>query len=131
MGADIHLKVEVLTESGWIDVPAPDHFDDGSYWGRQWYSGRNYADFSVLANVRNFREPTIVPIAEPRGLPDGLPRRGDEWDFGDHSFSWVTLAELMAYGPWPDFGGELKGLIPELQKLGDPENVRLVFGFDS
>lgn len=66
------------------------------------YHDRNYTVFSVLAGVRN--DGYVKPIAEPRGLPDDCakPREYDEndeggWDYGDHSQSWLTLAELQAY----------------------------------
>lgn len=87
------------------------------------YDGRNYAVFAMLAGVRNNYE--IVPVAEPRRLPgdmcselkaladetvqaalsekerDDLYTRlrrsyGAGW-LGDHSYSWLTLRELLAY----------------------------------
>lgn len=86
-----------------------------------WYSDRNYRLFAVLADVRNgygfAGTPTgipITPIATPRGLPtdlnvpsqvydeDGEEIGGvDAFDFGDHSFSYLTLTEILSYG-WDD-----------------------------
>lgn len=89
--------------------------------------GRNYVVFAILAGVRNGfgfagveTHNPIEPIAEPRGLPcdfelrDGMfakhgwlsdefyekcPEEKDRdlvW-FGDHSFSWLTLQEVMGF----------------------------------
>ena len=180
MGTDIHIVAEVFRDGRWhlADVDVPD--------------GRNYWAFAVLADVRNgygfagsdTGEP-LKPISEPRGLPDDLslelraPPENEEVDtpwLGDHSFSWVTLEELLAYdldapltlhgrvtpedakrwqeegippgASWRLFGEE--GLVPlawqkpirdcaplitelinAIRDLGEPKNVRLVFGFDS
>lgn len=93
---------------------------------------RNYLRFAILANVRNghgfagvFTHEPLEPIAEPRGLPKDLetppyerpqymdefykehPEHDDEEEefwFGDHSFSWVTLREMMDY----DYDHELQ-----------------------
>ncbi len=102
MGCDIHPYAEVYENGKWerADVEVPDD--------------RNYWTFGILANVRNGygfagvdTGDAVRPISEPRGLPDdratfdtdGKYEYGDKayvW-FGDHSFSWLTLAELKAY----------------------------------
>jgi hypothetical protein len=88
------------------------------------YGDRNYDLFAMLADVRNGHGFAGVdtgdgfqPIAKPRGLPDDLSaellaaHRDDDNDesyddqrealgcgwVGDHSFSWLTLRELLAY----------------------------------
>lgn len=88
------------------------------------FGDRNYRLFTVLAGVRNgygfAGVPThtpIEPLSEPRGLPedialhesedeDSAARRDGEsaldfaergWIFGDHSFSFATLRELLDY----------------------------------
>jgi len=89
------------------------------------YDERHYDVFAVLADVRNgtgfagvLTGYPVPPISEPRGLPDDFeckcPRYTDDeypddeddssseysqWAMGEHSFSWVTLRELMEY-PW-------------------------------
>lgn len=99
--------------------------DDGWYATHmryQPYDGRNYDLFAVLADVRNgsgfagcVTGERITPISEPRGFPEDLSPTVRAWAedrddlsdeerdamlwMGDHSFSWVTLAELLAY-PW-------------------------------
>jgi hypothetical protein len=68
------------------------------------YNDRNYTVFSVLAGVRN--DGYITPIDKPRGLPDdathatGKDEDGDDkarWEHGDHSFTWLTLREVLDY----------------------------------
>jgi hypothetical protein len=190
MGTDIHIAVEIRKPDGWhlIDVPVTEN--------------RNYRAFAVLANVRNGygfagsdTGDEVTPISEPRGLPDDMspelrhkledderaaPAFEDEdeqyfW-LGDHSFSWVTLKEMLDYdldapvtvrgyvseqaardyrekgilpgssAGWTSLPGFVKlewqvplrqsaslvgQLIEEIRDLGKPEDVRLVFGFDS
>lgn len=112
MGTDIHSVAQVRRKwrpSGWVTVverPAGD--------------GRNYDTFAVLANVRNgvgfagVSTGEAWPIIdEPRGLPKDFklhdytdPDYPDEgpmegyhgttWMMGDHSHSWVTLAEMKS-----------------------------------
>src|SRR3990167_3925161 len=104
MGTDVHVVAEVRKDGVWhlADVVVPDD--------------RNYWTFAILANVRNdfgfsgvHTGKAVRPIAEPRGLPDDLSegarrKRGADIDneesclcYGDHSFSYVTLQELLAY----------------------------------
>ncbi len=83
-----------------------------------WYSERNYACFAILADVRNGRGfagiktgDGYVPITPRRGVPDDLsPDVDQDRDLGDHSFSWLTVKELLAY----DWGRRTRnyGVIP-------------------
>ena len=84
------------------------------------YDGRNYKVFTALAGVRCCEG--IVPICEPRGLPDcpdtayfdeGIKIDGNFIELisshrsgsieekgywlGDHSYSWLLLSEVLAY----------------------------------
>lgn len=97
-----------------------------SYYPRRaqvtWFDHRNYDAFAILANVRNGHGfagiPTgggFVPISDPRGLPDDLSPEVRKLDYmsrpedddthedehdvnlGDHSQSWLSLEELLAY----------------------------------
>lgn len=91
-----------------------------------WYDGRNYNLFSMLADVRNGHGfagvPTgggFVPISMPRGLPDDV-KKGiydeevedyvDGFYYGDHSFSHLSLKELLDYD-WTQVS-RLCGVIP-------------------
>lgn len=116
MGCDIHMRIERRVDGQWVDVPYADSWDlkwRKDYWRpgeillSDEFDGRNYDLFGILANVRNGTwGEEFTPIAEPRGWPPDSPTNphgGDDDDEnfwgGDHSFSWVTLAELEAY-PW-------------------------------
>ena len=63
------------------------------------FGWRSYSVFAFLAGVRNYSG--ITPISEPRGLPDDLklPAEDDDVDawLGDHSYSWLSVAELDAF----------------------------------
>lgn len=105
MGCDISAAIERRVDDRWTaDQPLK--------------LARNYHLFGILAGVRRDHE----PIAPPRGLPGDLdPKscahphhkdpggccRGGADEFGDHTHSWLTLAELRAYD-WtktlPDMG---------------------------
>lgn len=98
--------------------------------------GRNYRVFAMLAGVRNgtgfagvYTHEPLEPIAEPRGLPDDLGTKGhdysgdetreipyDEWEFGDHSFSHVTLKEILDWPGW-EKGLEMGGLVDKVEYL--------------
>src|SRR5678815_3673304 len=119
MGCDIHLRVQKRVGSDWVFVEdqIPDKYSDKGHTRPDvWYSGRNYDLFGILAGVRNGRGfagcdtgDGFIPIAEPRGLPeefsseyvDRVDQEDGDYDyqfwFGDHSHSWLTLAELLNY----------------------------------
>jgi hypothetical protein len=79
------------------------------------YTGRNYALFSLLADVRNTRSTgnmfdasmqyeerdSILPLAEPRGVPKNASKRwkryAKRWGTNLHSESYFTLQELIDY----------------------------------
>ena len=113
MGCDIHGRVQRrYSETGkYADIGPME--DD-----------RNYKVFAMLAGVRNgfgfagvATHSRLVPVSEPRGLPadleliDGdsvkLHRYNDddelveygEW-LGDHSHSWLSLSEILAWDGW-------------------------------
>ena len=103
MGTDIELYVEKRVNGKWLAAdlwqPAGDATNSLKVpWDFQFYRGREYALFAILADVRNNG---YVPIAEPRGLPsDVCPEIAaasaylpDELS----SYSYLTLAELMGY----------------------------------
>lgn len=96
MGTDIHMVVQFRRNGHW-----------GTVGGRR-YRTRHYDVFGMLADVRNGSGFAGVdtgngftPIATPpRGFPDGFTTDEDDHEgvwMGDHSFSWVTLRELLDY----------------------------------
>lgn len=94
MGCDIHGVFQKKTSEGWEDVETEYEFN------------RHYYLFATLAGVRNGRGfagiPThspVVPISEPRGVPDDMEIYNDEYGgnfMGDHSHSWLTGQEILA-----------------------------------
>ena len=111
MGCDIHINCEIKTSDGYWENC--DFFTiDPTYKSlkgdperppkwliKQVDVGRNYALFGVLAGVRDRSHPMI---SEPRGIPDNISKqtkkrylRESEW--GCHSYSWLTLKELLDY----------------------------------
>ncbi|MEU7978347.1 hypothetical protein AB0B63_07415 [Micromonospora sp. NPDC049081] len=152
MGCDIHAFVETRTGDTW--KYAGDAFPDNEYPDDRhcpFDGARSYGLFGFLADVRNYsRVPVISP---PRDLPaDVSPEvraKSDRWDTDGHSHTWLTLAELVGFDyeqtffdqrakeepevtTVRDFLGEWYfGRLALLSKLGAPENVRIVFWFDS
>lgn len=85
MGCDIHINAQKIDGGRWVNVAGS--FAEGS----APFDWRSYGMFGFLADVRNYS--AVPPISEQRGLPDGC----DPDDFGDHSFSWLSVAELAAF----------------------------------
>lgn len=226
MGTDIHPLVQRRKNenSEWEFVTIPGAAEKA--WDKrdaepilQGLTGRNYQLFAVLGNVRNGYGFAGVVTGEPipfisdcRGLPSDFTEQktvrfnkyASKWsddeeeqmDYGDHSITWMTLAELLAYDwnrsivkvgvislkqfqqwdgitPPEIYSGGVWGqnivtisekdarestipknvevyvqiswrtsikdrcklfvehVIPWLQTLGEPDNIRLIVGFDS
>jgi hypothetical protein len=86
-----------------------------------WNFDRHYNSFSILGNVRNGygfagcdTGDGFVPVSDGRDLPDDacevtrtLYSNGD---LGDHSFTYVTLKELLEYEHW-DRQTKLRGVV--------------------
>lgn len=123
MGTDIHG----FLESRWSRK------DGSGQWLRECEieDSRNYRVFAALADVRNgygfAGVPThqpLKPIAEPRGLPDDRTKGYGEdvdYEFGDHSFSWLTLDEITKWTGWDQELHE-QGWIDRNQYAGWLEN---------
>lgn len=141
MGCDIHSGIEVRETNGpyigkW--VPGIDFGADGSETdGEPAFAPveeRHYTLFGLMAGVRDKDQ---TPLVEPRGLPEDISPWMKKWsdDWGAHSHSWLSLAELEA---WEDrlFGELLEVALPVMRaiqsrKVVSSEDVRLVFFFDS
>ncbi|MDR6777003.1 MULTISPECIES: hypothetical protein [Paenibacillus] len=113
----------------------------------EFYSGdRNYDLFSILSNTRN--DHNLKFISLPRGLPvDISPELSevafeDKDDFYDHS--WLLLKDLINF-KWDEnyycdqfmeyrnimntCSNFINETIPKLLKLGNAEDVRVIFWF--
>lgn len=115
MGTDIHFYVERRENGRWVSADKwtleTQYLEEGQEpyltvgYRDHFYSNRNYDVFAILADVRNGRGFAGVDtgdgfeiIAEPRGLPhDMSPELTREAQGCDHTPSWVTVAELMAF----------------------------------
>lgn len=137
MGTDIHPRIEVKRDGRWIDITGDldTRWESGCWENpRPWnhLDNRNYTLFSVLANVRNGygfagvdRGDPLPPISDNRGIPKDSPWFNDpdeQWNLGDHSFTWVTLKELLDY----NWGRELvaRGVVSEQEYTGMREEKR-------
>ena len=142
MGTDIHMVVQARRNNRWETVATG-------------YDDRNYRLFAALANVRNGRGfagvdtgDEIPYISDSRGFPSDFQVK-DEMDMGYHDFSHCTLQELLDYD-WnqptvirgvvsSEHSISLREMIGQdwfefmdlLKEHGSPDEVRLVFGFDS
>lgn len=122
MGCDIHIQLEVrdYETHKWRHVPGPFscyicnetgrkkdgdpcHWCDGKGFSNYLFHDRRYHLFGILAGVRS---DVFPPIVTPRGFPknltaelkDAIDDSKDEYFYiGDHSHSWLTLAELEQY----------------------------------
>lgn len=113
MGCDIHIQIERRVKGTWQRVPwvddfrrqypqfYPDVYAESPLVMPDQFERRNYNLFGVLANVRNgtWGDP-LPPIAAPRGAPSDSSIHDDDL-LGEHSLSYVTLAELITY-PWDE-----------------------------
>lgn len=145
MGCDIHgvFQKRDAGTGEWRDVSS-------TY--EQW---RQYGLFGVLAGVRHYPTPPLVPIAEQRGYPPGFmlldddehpvesldavdPRRrawGETelvvW-MGDHSHSWLSGEEILEWAARFTQFAENYDFFAEVRRLQEEHGeVRFVFGFDS
>ena len=108
---------------------------DDSYWNNsEYYHGRNYAVFSILANVRNYGDSFGY---DPKGIPDDASDSYsymlDRWKGDYHSPSYFTLTELIEMN-WDrfDYVEEFKGTIEKMKEIDDNyDNVRCCFFFDN
>ena len=163
MGCDIHSRVQVRKDGIWETVEDelfPMRFEwAGHTHTKEPFEWRSYGMFGFLADVRNYSH--VPPISQPRGLPVGLNTDSDDYEFGDHSFSWLGLEELLTFnydavfedrrcmrdGNGAADSGVGNGVQTTFRKFlgpdffrdieimrglaNDPADIRIVFGFDN
>lgn len=102
MSTDIYIFAETYNNNKWnlskIKIPRD----------------RNYNTFAILANMRNNlytkkrkrdennnEDDWLIPISDPKGLAEniskGLQREYFKDHLGDHSYSYITLKEMLDY----------------------------------
>jgi hypothetical protein len=108
MGTDIHAFAERRGPAGWEPCYEPGETTEGEPVFLRFYCGqeRNYELFAILAGVRRLTNDGFQAIALCKGLPDDLSpavREAAESPDGlwGHSYTWLTLQELLAY-PWSE-----------------------------
>jgi len=100
MGCDIHIYTETLNKETniWTNCDLYTRNGDGDLFRHEWYQGRYYELFMLLAHgVRG-----DVPWGrELQGFPDDASTDAKEayaeWDCDAHSPSWITLNDLIIY----------------------------------
>ena len=104
MGTDIHMIAEVRKNGKWETIL--DNIFNG--WTDEKtcvpYQFRNYNLFAILANVRNgvgfggcITGETLNYISLPKGYPDDMDERSEEFLSYEHSGSWLTLKEIFDF----------------------------------
>jgi hypothetical protein len=147
MGCDIHVITEVKENDKW-------RRDD--YTPFDW---RSYSLFGFLADVRNYDR--CEPLTKLRGFPEDSSTSVTDDDLWDtHSHSYVILKELLDFDYAKTFwnrritrgndgaalaekgegeiisyqnnlGSSFFEDLDKLRELGEPEDVRILFCFDS
>ena len=131
---DKHLDWYDANEKGLLPYP----FSDSPY------GGRCYRLFGVLAGVRDTSIEMIVPDRYnelPDDVSDELKHMSDDYGYDAHSHNYLTLRELMDSKYYKMSSEKLnnmgidsyffKTMVPDLQKFGKPDEIRIIFWFDN
>lgn len=158
MGCDIHTLIEVKVDGKWTPFKEQIFVDQFEKPSMEPFDWRSYRMFGVLAGVRNYS--AIPPIKVPIGLPKDFNNDDPELWIGDHSFTWYYLKELLEFdwdkecedrrvsmeiapGETCELGQGVKTTYREMvgerffrdlrimKERFDPENTRIIIGFDS
>lgn len=132
--ADDHLHWYEADRKGLLPYPYSD----------QPYGGRCYGLFGALAGVRDTSVEMIVPDRQftlPDDVSDEIQDISDGFGMDGHSHNYLTLKELMESKYYKMSSEELekmdidsyffKVMVPDLQKFGKPEDIRIVYWFDN
>lgn len=98
MGCDIHLFCERYNKESkrWENLSLYKKNDNGTFDAVDVYIGRDYELFGLLAGVRSYTNPFVIP----RGIPDDLSCEvAKEYGSGEyfHTPTWYDYCELHAY----------------------------------
>ena len=106
MSCDIHLHTEVKINGKWHHYGMP-------------HVHRDYRVFAKMAGVRNYAGGP-VPIAEPRGIPEGVTELTrfdcEEWGSDGHTHSWLDAKEIALL--YAFINDELKLVDRQIGKVG-------------
>jgi hypothetical protein len=118
MGCDEHWNVEKRIDGNWVRaeplVPNSYRFEptDPEMVREDWGPGRNYNLFGILADVRNGYgfagcelgdgfEPILGRENPTRCMPEDATHetreRADDWGDDGHSYTWLSLRELVTF----------------------------------
>lgn len=111
MGCDINAAVEYRTgaDQPWQCAQFPDKLYGQYDWHDKPFTfecdfSRDYDLFAILGNVRNGSGFAGIktgegfePMSDDRGVPDDISDEASEVLSNEHSATWVTLAEILAY----------------------------------
>jgi len=113
MGCDIHPAIEYRTNtpegvSAWIAVTVPNpyfgKYEDEPETRSALDIDRDYDLFAILGNVRNGRGfagcdmgDGFIPMSDGRGVPEDISDEARSALSDEHSATWVTLSEILAY----------------------------------
>lgn len=144
MGTDIHAWPQYRNKYGaWVDIDIKSKVEP-------MWNFRNYGAFAILADVRN--KIGVTPLLPRRGIPIDFKTRADDesnydlidtWDY--HSWHWYTLEELITFNydaiahNGISYRDMLHYALKDVNTLLtwarereiEPEDVRVVFAFDS
>jgi hypothetical protein len=153
MGTDIWMYAEKREAASWKPCfPLKTNEYGNPEMTTVYRNGRNYELFRILADVERLTNQGFGSICAPRGLPDDLsPELRILTEFMEelaregavyaHNYSWLLLRELLEFA-WKEKKHKghtlaeycsvfVRRTIPLLQRYGGPDDVRIVFWFDS
>lgn len=119
MGTDIHMLLEVKRDGAWVCIPPTEskpefgimagrchcHYETakacpscgGTDKSLEWYGHRNYTLFYDALGKNGCDELDCETLFhDSRGMPKDASDISDHYELWEHSFSWGTLAELLA-----------------------------------
>lgn len=113
MGCDIHAAIEYRNGNRWHALLIPNKYfgrwEDEKKMTAKLPINRDYDLFAILANVRNghgfagvktgdgFDSITGTDTVPLRGVPEDISEEAEAVLSGEHSPTWVTLSEILAF----------------------------------
>lgn len=133
MGCNSHLAIEYK------------RWKDGNWdlWAKGLPESRDYLLYAVMANVRNYYDPSLKYFREPLGMPKDISPEGKEFmaceDYHSHTFispvdfSRILLrVKLERKGVRTDNEWDIvERLLLDLDRVYGTDNVRLLVAFDN